>query len=86
MLFASDVSTLGKLDVRGRDAGRLLDLVYTHRFSELRVNQVRYALMCDQGGIILDDGTISRLSGTRYFVTTTSGNLDFVHQWLQWRW
>lgn len=80
-----DVSTLGKLDVRGRDAGKLLDLVYTHRFSELRVNQVRYALMCDQGGIILDDGTISRLSETRYFVTTTSGNLDFVHQWLQWQ-
>jgi sarcosine oxidase subunit alpha len=80
-----DVSTLGKLDVRGRDAGRLLDLVYTHRFSELRVNQVRYALMCDQGGIILDDGTISRLAEDRYFVTTTSGNLDFVHQWLQWQ-
>jgi sarcosine oxidase, subunit alpha len=80
-----DVSTLGKLDVRGRDAGKLLDLVYTHRFSELRVNQVRYALMCDQGGVILDDGTISRLSETRYFVTTTSGNLDFVQQWLQWQ-
>jgi sarcosine oxidase, subunit alpha len=80
-----DVSTLGKLDVRGRDAGRLLDLVYTHRFSELRVHQVRYALMCDQGGIILDDGTISRLAEDRYFVTTTSGNLDFVHQWLQWQ-
>ncbi len=80
-----DVSTLGKLDVRGRDAGRLLDLVYTHRFSELRVNQVRYALMCDSGGIILDDGTISRLAEDRYFVTTTSGNLDFVHQWLQWQ-
>jgi sarcosine oxidase subunit alpha len=80
-----DVSTLGKLDVRGRDAGRLLDLVYTHRFSELRVNQVRYALMCDAGGIILDDGTISRLSKDRYFVTTTSGNLEFVHQWLQWQ-
>jgi len=79
-----DVSTLGKLDVRGRDAGKLLDLVYTHRFSELRVDQVRYALMCDSGGIILDDGTISRLAEDRYFVTTTSGNLDFVHQWLQW--
>jgi len=79
-----DVSTLGKLDVRGKDAAKLLDIVYTHRFSELRTNQVRYALMFDQGGIILDDGTISRLAEDRYFVTTTSGNLDFVHQWLQW--
>jgi sarcosine oxidase subunit alpha len=79
-----DVSTLGKLDVRGSDSGKLLDKVYTHRFSDLRPGRVRYALMCDEGGIILDDGTISRLSEDHYFVTTTSGNLDFVHQWLEW--
>jgi sarcosine oxidase subunit alpha len=79
-----DVSTLGKLDVRGADCGKLLDKVYTHRFSDLRPGRVRYALMCDEGGIILDDGTISRLGNDRYFVTTTSGNLDFVHQWLDW--
>lgn len=79
-----DVSTLGKLDVRGSDCGKLLDKVYTHRFSDLRPGRVRYALMCDEGGIILDDGTIARLSDDRYFVTTTTGNLDFVHQWLDW--
>jgi len=79
-----DVSTLGKLDLRGADCGKLLDKVYTHRFSELRPGRVRYALMCDEGGIILDDGTIARLSDDRYFVTTTTGNLDFVHQWLDW--
>jgi sarcosine oxidase, subunit alpha len=79
-----DVSTLGKLEVRGADSGKLLDKVYTHRFSNLRPGRVRYALMCDEGGIVLDDGTISRLSEDRYFVTTTSGNLDFVQQWLEW--
>ena len=79
-----DVSTLGKLDLRGSDSGRLLDNVYTHRFSDLRPGRVRYALMCDEGGVILDDGTISRLGEDRYFVTTTSGNLDFVQQWLEW--
>jgi sarcosine oxidase subunit alpha len=79
-----DVSTLGKLDVCGVDSGKLLDKVYTHHFSNLRSGRARYALMCDEGGIILDDGTISRLSEDRYFVTTTSGNLDFVHQSLEW--
>jgi len=79
-----DVSTLGKLDLRGADCGKLLDKVYTHRFSELRPGRVRYALMCDEGGIILDDGTIARLSEDRYFVTTTTGNLDFVYEWLDW--
>jgi sarcosine oxidase subunit alpha len=78
------VSTLGKLDLRGADCGKLLDKVYTHRFSDLRPGRVRYALMCDEGGIILDDGTIARLSEDRYFVTTTTGNLDFVYEWLGW--
>ena len=73
-----DVSTLGKLDVRGADSGKLLDKIYTHRFSDLRAGRVRYALMCDEGGVIQDDGTISRLSENHYFVTTTSGNLDFA--------
>jgi sarcosine oxidase subunit alpha len=79
-----DVSTLGKLIVQGPDSGQLLDKVYTHRFSDLRPGRVRYALMCDEGGIILDDGTVSRLGSDRYFITTTTGNLDFVNQWFEW--
>jgi sarcosine oxidase, subunit alpha len=78
-----DVSTLGKLDVRGPDAGKLLDQVYTHRFSDLKSGRVRYAVMCDEAGILLDDGTISRLDEHRYFVTTTTGNLEFVFQTLK---
>jgi sarcosine oxidase subunit alpha len=79
-----DVGTLGKLIVRGNDAGKLLDEVYTNSFSELRPGRARYALICDDAGIILDDGTISRLDDDRYFITTTTGNLDFVSQWLEW--
>src|SRR5207247_3163048 len=44
----------------------------------------RYAALCDEAGIILDDGTTSRLSENRWFLTTTTGNLDFVQQWLEW--
>jgi sarcosine oxidase subunit alpha len=79
-----DVSTLGKLEVKGRDAGRLLDKVYTNRFSDLKPGRVRYSVLCDEAGIMLDDGTISRLREDHYFITTTTGNLDFVYQWLEW--
>ena len=79
-----DVSTLGKLDVKGRDAGKLLDKVYTNRFSDLKPGRVRYSVLCDEAGIMLDDGTISRLAENHYFITTTTGNLDFVQQWLEW--
>jgi sarcosine oxidase subunit alpha len=79
-----DLSTLGKLDVKGADAARLLDKVYTNRLSDLRPGRARYSVICDDAGIILDDGTISRLADDHFFVTTTTGNLEFVQQWLEW--
>ena len=79
-----DLSTLGKIEVHGRDAARILDKVYTHNFSTLKVGRVRYAVMCGDDGIILDDGTISRLAEDRFYITTTSGNIDFVEKWLEW--
>ena len=79
-----DVSTLGKLDVRGKDAGALLDRVYTHRFSNLRVGRIRYGVLCSDDGTILDDGTVTRLADDHYFVTTTTGNVDLIEEWFKW--
>ena len=79
-----DVSTLGKIEVKGSDAGRLLDFVFTHKFSTLPQGRVRYAVLCDEMGTIVDDGTISRIEEQRYFLTTTTSNADFVQQWLEW--
>ena len=79
-----DVGTLGKLEVVGADAGQLLDRLYTHRFSDLRVGRIRYGLMTSDNGAILDDGTVTRLAGDRYFVTTTSGNADVIEEWFNW--
>ena len=79
-----DVSTLGKLDVRGPDAPALLDKVYTHNFSGLRPGRVRYGVLCGDNGTIMDDGTVARLSDDRYFVTTTTGNVESIEEWLKW--
>lgn len=79
-----DVSTLGKLDVKGKDAGALLDKVYTNRFKLLKPGRVRYGVMCDESGIIMDDGTVTRLNDDHFFITTTSGNVEFIHEWLEW--
>ena len=79
-----DVSTLGKLEVRGSDAPALLDRIYTHVFSDLRVGRIRYGLMCSDNSTILDDGTVTRLAEDRYFVTTTTGNVDLIEEWFNW--
>ena len=79
-----DVGTLGKLEVVGSDAPKLLDRLYTHSFSDLRVGRIRYGLMTSDNGVILDDGTVTRLADDRYFVTTTSGNADVIEEWFNW--
>ena len=79
-----DVSTLGKLDVKGRDAPALLDKVYTHHFSNLRVGRIRYGILCTDSGMILDDGTVMRMADDHYFVTTTTGNVELIEEWFKW--
>jgi sarcosine oxidase subunit alpha len=83
----TDVSTLGKIDIQGKDAGRFLDFVYTNTFSTLPVGRVRYGLMLREDGLVLDDGTSARLGDDHYLMTTTTAaaglvmrHLDFVHQ------
>ena len=75
-----DVSTLGKIEVHGSDAGRLLDRLYVNMFSTLPVGKARYGLMLREDGLVMDDGTTSRFAEDRYFVTTTTVNAAKVMQ------
>ena len=67
-----DVSTLGKIDVQGPDAGKFLDRVYCNGFANLPVGKARYGLMLRDDGLVMDDGTTSRLAENRYYMTTTT--------------
>jgi sarcosine oxidase subunit alpha len=78
-----DVSTLGKIDVHGPDAGAFLDRVYINAFSSLAVGKARYGLMLREDGIVYDDGTTSRLAEDHYFLTTTTAKAGLVMQHLE---
>lgn len=79
-----DVSTLGKLLVRGPQAGELLDRLYPNRMSTLAPGRVRYGVLTSEAGRITDDGTVCRLDDTTFYVTTTSGGLGAVEQSFTW--
>jgi sarcosine oxidase, subunit alpha len=85
-----DGSTLGKIDVSGRDAAELLDRIYTNLMSSLKVGSVRYGVMCGIDGMVIDDGTVMRLADDRFLVYTTTGGaakiLDWMEEWLQTEW
>ena len=73
-----DVSTLGKIDVRGPDAAAFLDRVYVNGFSSLPVGKARYGVMLRDDGFVLDDGTCWRLSADRYLMTTSTAQAAAV--------
>jgi heterotetrameric sarcosine oxidase alpha subunit len=73
-----DVSTLGKIDVQGPDAAVFLDRVYCNGFARLAVARCRYGLMLREDGIVLDDGTVTRIGERHYVMTTTTANAGKV--------
>ncbi|WP_321865759.1 sarcosine oxidase subunit alpha family protein [Paraburkholderia tropica] len=85
-----DASTLGKIDIQGPDAAKLLNWVYTNPWSKLEVGKCRYGLMLDENGMVFDDGVTVRLGPQHYMMTTTTGGaarvLTWLERWLQTEW
>lgn len=79
----SDVSSLGKIEVQGPDAGEFLDRVYVNNFASLPVGRARYGVMLNDDGTVLDDGTTARLSDFSFFMTTTTAHAGEVMSWLE---
>jgi sarcosine oxidase subunit alpha len=80
-----DVGTLGKLEISGPDATDFIERIYTGRFAKLQVGMSRYVLMCDESGVIIDDGVAARLAPDQFYVTTTTSGSDAVARELR-RW
>jgi sarcosine oxidase subunit alpha len=79
-----DVSTLGKLEVRGPDAARFLDRAYAGAHTAQPVGRCRYALLLDVGGNVGDDGVVARLADDHFYVTGTTGQADATYRLLVW--
>ncbi|GIT92055.1 sarcosine oxidase subunit alpha [Jannaschia pagri] len=78
-----DASTLGKILVRGPDAGRFLDMLYTNKMSTLKPGRCRYGLMCDENGFLMDDGVVARIDDQTWLCHTTTGGADHIHGWME---
>jgi sarcosine oxidase, subunit alpha len=79
-----DVSTLGKLIVRGPDAADFLERIYPNKFADMKPGRIRYAVLGTDAGRIMDDGTVGRLSEEDFYVTTTSTGAEGVIEWFEW--
>lgn len=81
-----DASPLGKIEVTGPDATKFLDRFYVNNVARLEDGRVRYGLMLNENGVVIDDGTVARLGREHFVVTTTSGGASRIAAWLEeWR-
>ena len=85
-----DVTTLGKIDVKGPDAAEFLNRVYTNAWMKLPIGKARYGVMLREDGIVMDDGTTTRISDNHYHMTTTTAQaanvLSHLEYYLQIVW
>ncbi|WDD91511.1 sarcosine oxidase subunit alpha family protein [Burkholderia sp. FERM BP-3421] len=85
-----DASTLGKIDIQGPDAVKLLNWMYTNPWNKLEVGKCRYGVMLDENGMVFDDGVTVRLGEQHFMMTTTTGGaarvLTWLERWLQTEW
>jgi aminomethyltransferase len=82
-----DVSHMGRLRFDGPDSGRFLDRLLTRRVLDLRPGRIRYALVANTEGGILDDVLVYHQqtpSGTGYhMLVVNAGNRTKIVQWIQ---
>ena len=78
-----DASTLGKIVVKGPDAGKFLDMLYTGVMCSLPIGKCRYGLMCTEQGFLSDDGVVARIDEDTWLCHTTSGGADRIHAWME---
>jgi len=85
-----DGSTLGKIEIKGRDALEFMNLMYTNPFTKMKPMTSRYALMLGEDGMIKDDGIVCKFNDKHFIATTTSGGapkvLADMEEYLQTEW
>ncbi len=85
-----DGSTLGKIEVVGKDAAEFMNRMYTNDWSKLKPGRLRYGVMLREDGFVMDDGVVGRMAEDRFHVTTTTGGaarvLAVMEDYLQTEW
>jgi sarcosine oxidase, subunit alpha len=78
-----DASTLGKIDIRGKDVRDFLNRVYANAWTQLSPGKCRYGLMLDENGMVMDDGVTACIADDHFLMTTTTGGAARVMSWLE---
>ena len=78
-----DISHMGRLTFSGLDAEALLSRLLTCRVDNLVDGQIRYGLVCNQAGGVLDDVLVNRLNDMNFGLVVNASNREKIIAWIQ---
>ena len=77
-----DVSHMGEIEIRGKDARLLLQQLMTNDIDKLSDQSILYTLMCYENGGVVDDLLVHRYSEDHYFLCVNASNTEKDTQWI----
>ena len=78
-----DVSHMGQLHVEGSGSAALADRVCSRRMGDLAEGRVRYALLCNDAGGVVDDVTVYRTASDAFLFCVNAANIAKDRDWLE---
>lgn len=69
-----DVSHMGRVEISGRHARKLLERLCSRKISDMQDGQCRYSLICNEQGGVKDDVIVYRMEDDDYLVVVNASN------------
>ncbi len=77
-----DVSHMGEIHISGKDAVANIQMLVTTDISTMEDGDVRYAIICNEDGGVVDDLVIYRLAADDYLLVVNAGNREKDADWI----
>jgi aminomethyltransferase len=77
-----DVSHMGQISMEGPAAIETAERLLTRKVASLRPGRVRYALLCNEEGGVVDDVTVYRLAADALFLCVNAANIENDYRWI----
>ena len=78
-----DVSHMGEVTVRGKDAERYVQHIFTNDVADAPVGKIYYGMMCYENGGTVDDLLVYKMGENDFFLVINAANIDKDWAWMQ---
>ncbi len=77
-----DVSHMGEVSIKGKDAEKYVNYIFTNDVEAIRPGQILYGMMLYPTGGVVDDLLVYKKSSTDYFLVINASNIDKDYAWI----